>query len=437
MLKILPGGFGADFASPVVGQQVQAVVAAFLFELGITIDPGDGARLPEGGEAFHPVAPAADGAIVVQFRGIGHVAIIGQFIDDDGLSLGAECDDEGGTVGPGIDAEFDGPVGREAEGFPDGIGTSPPDGMRVGGAGPVAPLVSVDPSDVIAEFPEIGDGEFFPRQELGIAVHGGLVEAIGIGLGMDTAVTDPLGEVGAPVSVVVEDLDPGFIGRRGKDGVAVADAQVLGHGGEAFDAGELIGFAVDVGIHFFPFERFRSFPAPRFEPRPVVEFEPHAAVFRAVLQGVIGLIQATFAAQGVQEVVEFRGAHIVFVPDEIDEGIGHGGKGGGPDPGPGGFPGFICPEFCDDFGPTVRARGQRAGGEGGVGQAHRTGQILRSWRSRAEDLPIGGGPPRRLVFKRDKVDRRAQVPAKFRHQPVAELWRGRPARHWTTWLSLS
>jgi len=85
MLEVLSGRFGADFPSTVVRHQMQAMMGAFRFELGVGIHPGDRTGPPAMGHGADLRDPADDGTVGVEFRGVGDIAIIGHFIQHKGV----------------------------------------------------------------------------------------------------------------------------------------------------------------------------------------------------------------------------------------------------------------------------------------------------------------------------------------------------------------
>ena len=85
VLEVLSGGFGADFPSAVVRHQMQAMMGAFHLELGIGIHPRDGTGLPPMRHGADLRDPPENGAIGVEFRGVGDIAIIGHFIQHKGV----------------------------------------------------------------------------------------------------------------------------------------------------------------------------------------------------------------------------------------------------------------------------------------------------------------------------------------------------------------
>ena len=422
VLEVLPCGLGTDLASPVIGEEVEAVVGAFDFELGVTVHPGHGAALPADGHGLDLLDPAEDGAIGVEFRGIGDIAVVRDFIQHVGGSLGGDGHGDGRTIGARIRTDAHAPIWRERESWRRCAACSMPQvWMGLGGKLAFAALIVIHAADEVPEFPEIGDGEFFSGQEVAVAVHGRLIEAVGIDGGRNRAFTDPVGKVGVVVAVFVKDAHPGSIGGGGEDGVAFADPEILGHGGEALDPRQLIGFAVDIRIDFLAFEGFGAFPTSGLEAGPVFEFQPEPAVFGAILEGLGFLVQAAFRADGVKEVLELRGAHIVFIPDKKNPGVGDGGEGGGPDPGPGRFPRFIGSEFGHHLGAALWAGGLGAPDDGIVrGADLDAGGVARIARLVGQVVAIGRRPLRGLMGKGDEVDFSAQKAAKLAHQAVTK-----------------
>ena len=85
VLEVLSGGFGADFPSAVIRHEMEAMMGAFHLELGIGIHPRDRTGLPPTGHGTDLIDPPENGAVGVEFRGVGDIAIIGRFIEHERL----------------------------------------------------------------------------------------------------------------------------------------------------------------------------------------------------------------------------------------------------------------------------------------------------------------------------------------------------------------
>ena len=430
MLEVLPGRFGADFPSTVIRHQMQAMMGAFHLELGIGIHPGDRTGPPAMRHGADLINPADDGAVGVQFRGVGDIAIIRDFIEHKRLPRRGDGHHDRRAIRPGVCAQDGRPFRVGAEGGARHRGRGAHLRMLLGADQPISPLIVIHPPHKIAKFPEIGDGELLPRQQGAVPVHGGLVEAVGIHRGGNGAFTDPVREVGMIVAVLMEDADPGTVRGGREHRIAFPHPEILGNGREALNAWQLIRFTVDIGVDLFPLEGFGAFPAAGLEAGPVFQFQPEPSVLGPILEGRGGLIESPFRAEGFEQVVKLGGAHIVFIADQIDAGMGHRPKCRRPETRPGGLPGFIRPELGDDPGPSVGAGGLGEPDTGAIGLAgiHGVGGALGDHLV-GQVVAIGGGPPRGLMDKRDKVHLPAQERAELAHQAVAQRDRGSRDRH--------
>ena len=421
MLEILPGRFGADLPATSIRQQMQPVVGAFGLELGIRVHPGHRTGVPASGHALDLLHPAEDGAIGVELGGIGDVAVVGHLIEDERFPGRGDGHHDRGAIRPSVCTQDDRPLGVHAERGACHRGRRAELRMRLVVEQPISPLIVIHAPHEIAQLPEIGNGEFFAREQGPVAVHRGLIEAIGVDGGRNGAFTDPVGELGVVMAVVVKDADPGTVRGGGKDGIAFPHPEVLGDGGKAFDAGKLIGFAVDIGIHLFALERLGAFPAAGFKPRPVLQFEPEPPIFGPILQGQGRLIQSPLGTEGFEEILELGGAHIVFIAHEIDTRIRHRPEGRRPETGSGRFPRFIRPQLRHDLGPSMDTGRLPQPDALAVGL---TGidSVRGVWRDDfiGQLVAIGGRPPRRLMDKRDKVHLSAEELPELGDEPVAQ-----------------
>jgi hypothetical protein len=115
-------------------------------------------------------------------------------------------------------------------------------------------------------------------------------------------------------------LNPRAVRSSGKVRITAPSTKVLAEGGEALDAGKLVGLAIDIRIDFLSFECILPLPRSTHKARTIGQVEVHFTIPAIIRHGGVLQSHPSLAEEELAEVTEFRFADIILQPNEINPG---------------------------------------------------------------------------------------------------------------------
>jgi hypothetical protein len=201
-------------------------------------------------------------------------------------------------------------------------------------------LILKHPSDEIAKLPTVVDGVFFARHQLPITLPLGGVVGEGVVNGIYSTDTAPVGPGWvAGVGAVVQFLHPRAVRRCSKNSVALSSPEILAEISIALKSWKLICLSIDIGIDFLPLQSLFALPGAGLILDTVFELQEHLTISGAVLSRDHLTIEAQspVTQQNLLDVVELRGAGVIFEANNVDFGIWDGGETSSPEASGDGF----------------------------------------------------------------------------------------------------